>query len=417
MLKKLRFKIVAIIMAICAAMLACAFVAIMAVTSSSVQAPLLRELKRAVEWGPEQEITVVIGRHDGPDPSSESSDGSVPVAVVAVVDGTLVSYNDDFLTSMDETVRTLAVSEALSAEADEGLLWDIGVFFLRDVGANSVVLAFVDASAYLATMRSTALGTSAVLLAALLVLFVLSIFLARVITRPVKKAWDTQAQFIADASHELKTPLTVILANIDILLRNESGSLREEQRKWIAGIGSEARRMKGLVEEMLFLARNEDEDAAAHRDGDPPECDLSALVRQASLTFDAVAFEAQVELVDDIEDGVRVRGNREQLERLVKSLMDNAVKYAGAGGRVKVSLERRKGNPVLRVNNTGEPIAPGDIPHVFDRFWRSDKARGGGATGSYGLGLAIAKSIAEAQGARISVTSSREEGTTFTVAF
>lgn len=420
MLKKLRIKIVATIMAICTAMMVFAFVAIMAVSSSSAQAPLMRELKKAVEWGPNQEITFVIGRHDNglaPASGEEPDGGSMPVAVVAVVaDGTLVAYNDAFLTNMDEDTRSAAVAGALAAADDEGLLSDAGVFFLRELDADGLVLAFVDANAYLATMRSTALGTAAVLLAALLALFALSIFLARVIARPVKRAWDAQAQFVADASHELKTPLTVILANADILLKGDSGALGPEQRKWVTGIGSEAQRMKGLVEEMLFLARNED--AAEHRGGEAPECDLSGLVRQACLTFDAVAFEAQVELDDHIEDKVQVRGDREQLERLVKSLIDNAVKYAGTGGKVTVSLARKKGRAVLKVNNTGDPIAPEDLPHVFDRFWRSDKARSSSTSaGSYGLGLAIAKSIAESQGARIGVNSSQEEGTTFTVSF
>ncbi len=129
----------------------------------------------------------------------------------------------------------------------------------------------------------------------LAVVTALGVALSRAITRPVQRAWDSQAQFVADASHELKTPLTVILANADILAEDEGG-LNPEQSKWVGGIRSEARRMRGLVEEMLFLARSDNVARSEHAEA--PELDLSLLVREACLTFDAVAFEANVELVD-----------------------------------------------------------------------------------------------------------------------
>ena len=174
--------------------------------------------------------------------------------------------------------------------------------------------------------------------------------------------------------------------------------------------------MKKLVEDMLFLARNE---VPAHgAQAERETVDLSNLVGESCLAFDAVAFEAGVDLVSDVRDGVTVKGDRVQLERLVKSLLDNAVKYAGRDGRVTVRLDaRRKDHAVLTVGNTGDPIPADELPHVFDRFWRSERARSSSQGGSFGLGLSIAKSIAEGQGASISVASDKEQGTTFTVAF
>lgn len=413
MLKRLRLKIVLAIAGTAFVLLACAYVALLAVAASSARAPISLELKKAIEWGPNQEAVFVIGRHDAP---GDESGGSLPVAVVAsLADGSILAYNDTFLNSMDAQARTRVVKEALASGADDGLLIGEGVFYRREVVSGGFVLAFVDASAFLTSMSNTAAGSAVVFLFILAVVTALAVALSRAMTRPVQRAWDSQAQFVADASHELKTPLTVILANADILSGRE-GRLDADQAKWVDGIKGEARRMKGLVEEMLFLARSDNDARAEHADA--PELDLSLLVGEACLTFDAVAFEANVELVSSVAGGITIKADRSQIERLVKSLLDNAIKYAGDAGRVSVSLvERKKGHPVLRVNNTGDPIPPEDLPRVFDRFWRSDRARSATESGSFGLGLAIAKSIAEAQGARIEAASSKEEGTTFTVSF
>ena len=244
-----------------------------------------------------------------------------------------------------------------------------------------------------------------------------SILLAHLITRPVKRAWDQQTQFIADASHELKTPLTVILADTDIIAAHPQTQVAE-QMKWVCGIKDEAKHMKGLVEELLFLARNDEGGAGAGAHGKQEPINLSALAQESCLAFDAVAFEANVELNEDIEDDVEIRADKIQVERLIRSLIDNAVKYAGTQGRVTVKLhKKKKDRAVFTVNNTGPVIPANELPHVFDRFWRSDTSRTRGTTASYGLGLAIAKSIAQAQGADISVTSTERDGTTFTVEF
>lgn len=416
MLKRLRLKIVACIMGISFAVLALAFFAVMAIASASSQLPLQRELRNALTLGADGTLSFVIGYRGAGPADGTRANISVPVAVVVLDrDCEPVACNDAFLTSMDDTMRLVAVERALASSEDSGLISDVGVLFRRETDGQGWVLAFVDASGFLASMRGTAVGTLAVFATALAALFALSLFLARVITRPVQQAWDSQAQFVADASHELKTPLTVVLANADILASRPE-LLDADQTKWLTGIRIEAQRMKKLVEEMLFLARNENaqERQAVERE----EFDLSHLVRQACLSFDAVAFESGAALEDHVTEGMRACGNREQVERLVKSLMDNAVKYAGAGGVVVVRLSPgKKGRPVFSVTNSGDPIPAQDLPHVFDRFWRSDTARGASPEGGYGLGLSIAQSIARTQGASISVTSTAEAGTTFTVQF
>lgn len=144
---------------------------------------------------------------------------------------------------------------------------------------------------------------------------------------------------------------------------------------------------------------------------------LSDIVDSCALEFDAVAFDRGVTLDASVEEGIHVQGDREWLGRLAKILIDNATKYARKGTEVKVTLKRTSQHIVLSVNNQGDPIDPEDLPHLFDRFYRSDKARsrGEGEQGGFGLGLAIAKGIAEVHGGTIKATSTKADGTTFTV--
>lgn len=169
--------------------------------------------------------------------------------------------------------------------------------------------------------------------------------------------------------------------------------------------------MRGLVESLLELARTEEGAGSARRNVD---VDLSSTVEGEALQFDAVAFEKGCLIETRVEPGVHVMGDPEQLARLTKTLVDNACKYASKDSQVTVTLSRHNGTAQLSVNNLGEPIPEEDLPHVFDRFYRSDKARTR-QTGGFGLGLAIARGIAEGHGGKISVTSTQQDGTTFSV--
>lgn len=169
--------------------------------------------------------------------------------------------------------------------------------------------------------------------------------------------------------------------------------------------------MKGLVEGLLELARTEDGVASQMRRVD---VDLSDVVEGEAMQFDAVAFERGCTIETSVAEGLHVSGDPDQLERLVKTLLDNACKYARENSAVTVELARRGSAAELSVTNQGTPIDPNDLPHLFDRFWRSDKARAR-ETGGFGLGLAIAKGTAESHGGKISVTSDAQTGTRFVV--
>ena len=224
-------------------------------------------------------------------------------------------------------------------------------------------------------------------------------------------AWENQQRFIADASHELKTPLTVILADASILAQSPQKTVAEQQN-WIDDITSEAERMRRLTEEMLTLARAD----AGEQVIPTMSCvDLSQLTQRVALQFEPAAFERGLIINDDIETGLEVMGAQDRLDNLLKTLLENACKYGvGSGEPVTVTLKREGKRAVLRVSNGGA-IPPEDLPHVFDRFYRSDKSRvQEGESLSFGLGLSIAKSTAELHGGNITVSSGAGI-TTFTV--
>ncbi len=305
-----------------------------------------------------------------------------------------------------------AVDEALAqAHHQEGVLREQKLSYLYCLDGTRQFLAFADNSSIGSTVWNQVRTSVLICAAALLAFFLISWFLAKLSLRPVERAWDQQRQFVADASHELKTPITVILANTSILLSHPQDPV-QLQRKWIDYIQDEAGRMKALVDDLLFLAKSDAQRLPLH----PTLVRLDQLVTGSLLPFESVAFERSVTLSDQIAPDLTIEGDETQLRRLVVILLDNAVKYAGEHGTVTVTLDAPQGRPCLSVHNTGPAIPPEHLPHLFERFYRADSARDR-TQGGYGLGLAIAKSIVEAHTARISVTSSPQAGTTFTVSF
>ena len=311
---------------------------------------------------------------------------------------------------VSQEVMEQAAEQALASGVGSGKLDDLGLRFLvKATQSGATQIAFSDLSWEHASLWRLVLNSLLIGGGALVVFFLISLFLSHLALRPVEEAWRQQQQFVADASHELKTPLTVILANTGIIEGHPQDTVAS-QDKWITYIREEAQRMKGLVEDMLFLARHDD----ARQSIKPQPCNLSDLVTGCVLRFESVAFEGGVELDSDIQPGLSIHGDPDCLERLVMILLDNAVKYAGEPGKVEVTLQRRQERGVLAVTNTGEPIPPEYLAHLFQRFYRVDGSRSR-KKGGYGLGLAIAQTIVQAHRGQIEVSSDAQRGTCFTV--
>ena len=247
-------------------------------------------------------------------------------------------------------------------------------------------LAFVDMSMEQAILVRMFRSYLAIALAAMLVLLAIAAAASRWVTRPVERAWKQQRQFLSDASHELKTPLTVILSNAELL---ERAQLPEKPARWSGSIRLEAEQMRTLVEEMLTLARADN----GVRPAAMEPVNLSDVATDCTLAFEPVAFEAGKPLEDHIADEVAVTGDADRLRRLVSILLDNAVKYGAEGGAISLTLEKTERQARLTVANPGEPIPPEHLAHLFERFYRVDSSRG--EKSGFGLGLSIADTIAK----------------------
>ncbi len=326
--------------------------------------------------------------------------------------GAVLRSNSDFVTIGDDELSRV-IDAAINAKEDSGHLSDVCISWKRATTNYGYRIAVVSTEAIDETIRNQIITDILIVIGASAAVFGIAWYLATVALEPIEASWEQQRRFIADASHELKTPLAVILANMQIL-KGDQDNIPDEDMRWVDVTMEEATGMLDLVNEMLELARA-DTTAAGQVGGayNMVELDYSTLVENMTLQFDAVAFERGCELESSIEEGLRVMGDAPSLERLIKTFLDNACKYASKGSTVHVRLYRENDMATFEVNNLGTPIDREDLEHVFERFYRSDKARTHTSNGSYGLGLAIAKGIVDAHHGDVSVESDPEHGTTF----
>ena len=349
---------------------------------------------------------------DNKDKDTDMSEKFGTAKVILDSSKNVYSVDSTYLELSDEQIED-AANKVIAANTSEGKLKKYKLYYKASFGSSYSVIAFADYSAASEEISATIIFTILLFSGTMLIFLLISIWLSGYAMRPVAKAWAQQQQFVADASHELKTPLTAILATNNILLSNPDLTIRE-QEKWIENSQAEANHMKDLIANMLFLAKSEDEQVQLVLS----EISLSDIVTDTTLQFEPVAFENGTLIDSSIEEAITIQGDLTQMRQLVHILIDNACKYAGESGYVKVCLRREGGTIRLEVCNSGKPIPAEDLPHIFERFYRSDKARTQqNQSGGYGLGLAIAKSIADRHKAQISAASSEEGGTTFTVIF
>ena len=373
MIRHLRWKVVATNMLLISLVLLAVFAAVVLISRANYRESVQQQLYQALE----------SGDYGSRQPGAEG----IPCFVAEVyASGMARVAGNSYYDLSDQSQLAAIVTEALAQEEDTGLLADFHLRYLRKTGYTSTLIAFTDTTLESTTMRSMAAVCSLAGSAALLVLFLCSYLLSGVVTRPVGAAWAQQEQFLSDASHELKTPLTVILSSAELL----NQSALPEQAVYIDNIREESRRMKLLVEDMLTLSR------AQRSAGSLPEqtADLSEAAMTAALRFEPVAFEAGKRLEYDIAPELPVRGDGGKLGQALAALLDNAVKYSAGGTDIRLTAEKQGRFAVVTVADSGPDIPADKLPHIFDRFYRADEARTDGD--SFGLGLPIAKAIIDA---------------------
>ena len=286
----------------------------------------------------------------------------------------------------------------MAAEADDGVLDGYQLRYMRVQQPSGYLLVFADTS-YGDRVQEALLRYGGLACVGIwLVFFGLSFLVSRWVVSPIARSMRLQKQFVADASHELKTPLTVITANAE-LLRERCAGLSVEADRWLEHINQECRQMRSLVESLLELAR---EDARTKRRESWKTFSLSNLVTEKLLIFEPLFYQEGKTLRYEVEENVLVRGDGTQLGQLIKVLLDNAVKYTCENGRVEVRLETLgHGRARLWVNSEGELIPKEKRTLIFQRFYRDESVRS--SCMGYGLGLAIAGKIAGNHHAKLGV--------------
>ena len=369
MIRKLRLKFVAVCMAMVTAVLAVVFLSVYFSVQRSAETLSRQVLQRVIQESDQThgegifrpDISITIG----------GDRVLLPYFTVEVWGNNAYVTGGTYASLDDTEALSYILQDCLSQPQQEGIVERYGLRYLRqDNGLYQKhrLCGHVHGNYHAdRLMRSYFL----IVLAALILLLGVSILLSRWATAPVEKAWRQQRQFLSDASHELKTPLTVILSNAELL---EAAPMDQRPARWRDNILSEAKQMKVLVEQMLTLARadNNPTPSASAMEA----VSLSDLATDCALAFEPVAFEAGKPLEYEIAPDLTVTGDRDKLRRLISILLDNAIKYGADGGTIRLKLQKSDRHAQLVVSNPGEPIPQDKLPHLFERFYRADDSRG-----------------------------------------
>lgn len=396
MLKRLRLKFICVNMGIVTVMLAVIFGLVLRFTSQNMERESVR-MMQAVAMDP---------FHRGR-PNERPEGVRLPFFVVQIGrDGRLETDGGGYYDLSDEAFLRDLVAAVSSSGRQTGLLREYRLRFCRAATPEGQRLVFADISSEQNTLHRLLRDCALIGGVSFLAFFLISLFLSQWAVRPVAKAWNQQRQFVSDASHELKTPLTVILTNAELM--NDQGCDEPTRRQSARNVLTMSVRMRELVEQLLELARIDSGGARAAFS----RVDFSRVVSDAVLPFEPLFFERGLELRCRVEDGLAVRGSEGHLRQVADILLDNARKYAATASRVTVSLCRRgKNQCLLSVASRGEAIPKEDLRNIFKRFYRADRARA--MSHSYGLGLAIAAGIVETHRGKIWAESANGTNTFF----
>ena len=373
MIKRLRVKFVCINMLIVVIMLSVIFGTVFTMTRKNLEQESI-QMMQTVAKNPLQLIR----------PDENRADLTLPYFSLELdSNGKLRSTGGGFFDLSDDAFLQELVELANRDGGETGVLEEYRLRYCRETTPFAQFLVFADISSEYSTMENLVVNCILIGFGSILVFLGISIALSFWAIKPVEQAWMQQRQFVADASHELKTPLTVILTNAELMQENPDKTFSDN-------ILTMSHKMKGLVESLLELARIDN--------GIPKEefepVDLSRIVDDSVLPFEPMYYEKGLRLSVSLQDGITVKGSPGHLSQVIQILLDNGLKYAPAESEVRLILrESGRKSCLLTVENPGEEIPKEELQSLFKRFYRRDEVRC--INGSYGLGLPIAAGIVE----------------------
>lgn len=382
MLNRLRLRFILVIMGLVTLMLCLIFGLVYHFTQENLEAESLNMMRSVAAVPPRP------GR-----PGDATSQVKLPYFTVQWgPQGELLAAGSGYFDLSDEALLQSLVASVLEQDAQTGILAPHSLRFCWVPSPMGDRLVFADISSERSTLHHLARNCLFIGALCFLGFLGISVLLARWTIKPVERAWQQQRQFVADASHELKTPLTVIMTNAELLQNPAYPAAAQSSRS----ILTMAQQMRSLVERLLALAQA---DSGQSKETVQP-LDFSALVADALLPFEPVFFEKGLALSWQLQEGITIHGSAQQLQQVIDILLDNAQKYASGSGEVCVSLQQLgRHSCLLSVSNPGEDIPAGELKNLFKRFYRLDKARQ--RDGGFGLGLSIAEQVVQAHHGRI----------------
>lgn len=307
-------------------------------------------------------------------------------------DGRVGSVSRDFISSVDEETAKAYAQVVLSRGGEKGYYKDYRYLVSRS--EEEIVILFLNAAVYIQSMRSLLFVSLAIGLCSLLMVFFLILFFSRRAVRPYMKNIERQKQFITDAGHELKTPITSIATSADI------AAMEHEGDEWIENIRRQAARLTKLVGDMVALSRLDEETPFPEKS----RFSVSEAAWEIAEPFEVLAKAKGKNYSQRIEDDLTLYGDRGSIQRMISILLDNAVRYSGDGGEIRMQIYRRRSKVCIEVSNTCDLPDVSDLDRLFDRFYRMDESRSA-MTGGTGIGLSMVQAIAETHGGKASVQS------------
>lgn len=294
-----------------------------------------------------------------------------------------------------ESLRNNEIDEfalkILKRNNEKGII-DNYIYSVNKINKNTTIISMIKDENTVLHIRTAIIFSVIMVVISLVVIFIIAKKLSKTIVKPVEETFEKQKQFISDASHELKTPLAVIEANADVL-QDKVG-----ENKWIDYIQNEIESMNKLINELLLLAKIENVDNIKEY----KELNLSKEIEIILSMFESVAYEKGVTIESNINENISLNGNKEDVEHIVSTLTDNAIKHTKPENEIVVNLKKEKNEIIFEVKNIGDPIPEEEREKIFERFYRIDKSRNRKEK-RYGLGLAIAKTTVEKYKGKIEV--------------
>ena len=306
-------------------------------------------------------------------------------------DGAVTSVDTGRIAAVDTASAISYAQSVWSGNANAGFAGNYR--FIRQTAEDGAMkIIFLDCGRSLSTFRTFLTTSCGISLAGLLAVFLLITLFSGRIIKPVAQSYEKQKQFITNAGHELKTPLTIIDADAELLAMDLG------ENEWLQDIQLQSKRLAGLTNDLIYLSRMEEDQNQFQM----IEFPFSDLVEEVTQSFGGLARKRERVLASRIQPMLTVRGDEKALRQLVSVLLDNALKHAAGEGEISLVLERQGRYLSLSVQNPAQ-LSRGDLPHLFDRFYRSNASRGM-APGGFGIGLSVAKAVVAAHKGKVTAT-------------